>query len=357
MNFTSALENWWLNRIRLVKAGKTVSPVTIRGILYLMRRQVGIRNMPKTKSGFYSGLAKTEQKFKVPREKLRIVTEPKVNLITRRGEKPILTATPSDFKNSCALIYVEKSTIITAIEEDKSFTDRGINIVKAMGFSPREVTKMIKEAQRMGVPILTLTDYDPSGILIDLKIADAGVKTARLGVDPELVTALNLHVNDVKEELPRAKNKLSHYKYLKTHYPKLAQGFEAIGTKLKPCRIEIDGVFAIAGKDNFMREILKRADRVVPVKPVQKAVSYQHVPDKIAKLRAETYNMVENLFAKISAEAEKQHSNIQKSFNDVRISQVEQRIKEDIDRADTGQAARVLEETIAKLQQLLKEEK
>ena len=69
--FTEALANWWTSRIETFKAGENLSPLTIRGILYLLRKAVGIKNMPR-RSGFYSALGKVEEKFKVPREKLNI---------------------------------------------------------------------------------------------------------------------------------------------------------------------------------------------------------------------------------------------------------------------------------------------
>jgi hypothetical protein len=356
--FTEALEKWWITRIKLAHGKKKLSPVTIRGILYLLRQKIGLKNMPKTKTGFYSALARVERRHHVPRDKLRIITEPKINLITRTEEKPLLKAQPSDFQSACALMYIEKSTIIAAIEEDKSLTDRGINIIKAMGFSTIEVNKVIKQAQNLGVPIFTLTDYDPSGLLIDLKIAESGVKTARIGVDPELVKALGLKLSDVKEALPRAKKKLAHYKYLKRCHPKLAAGFTRIGTKSQPYRVEIDGVFALAGKERFMEEILKRADKIVPIKRVQKALKYKRVPKKVDDLRTSVHALVDNLFSQIAEDSEKPHRDTAKSFNDLRMSQLEGTIEQSInDKAQATPATEVLEATIKNLQKLLAEQK
>lgn len=351
--FSSSLETWWSQRIKASKNKKPLSPLTIRGILYLMRQKVGIKQMPKTKAGFYSALGKIEIKFKVPREKLRIVTEPKVNLISRNGEVPLLKADPKEFQNACAIIYIEKSTIIEAIEEDKSLTDRGILIIKAMGFSSKDVNKAIKQAQNLGLPVFTLTDYDPSGLLIDLKIQDSGVKTARLGVDPELVKALNLNIDDVREALPREKKKLAHYKYLRTNYPKLADGFLKIGIKNQPYRIEIDGVFALAGKDRFIEEILKRADMVVQIKPVQKALNHKKVPKKVDDLRSSMHNLVDEVFEKISEDAEKPHKDTQESFNKLRLSKIEQSIEKEIDSKSSDEATQILQDTINNLQKLL----
>jgi len=356
--FTIGLEAWWIARIKQVRSGKKVSPLTIRGILYLIRQKIGIKNMPKTKAGFYSALERVERRHRVPREKLRIVTEPKINLITRTGEKPLLKAQPSDFQNACAIIYIEKSTIIDAIEEDKSLTDRGIHIIKAMGFSTRETNKMIKQAQTLGVPILTLTDYDPSGLLIDLKISESGVKTARLGVDPELVKALGLKLGDVKEPLPKARKKLAHYTYLKRKHPKLAAGFTKIGTKKQPYRVEIDGVFALAGKERFMEEIFKRADQVVPIKPIQKTLRHKRVPKKVDDLRTSVHTLVDDLFTRIAEEAETPHKNVKKPFAELRLSQVENAIEQTIEaKAQDAPTTQVLEETIKNLQKLLATQK
>ena len=322
-----------------------------------MRREVGIRNMPKSKSGFYNALERIEKKYKVPRERLKIITEPKINLITRFEEKPFLKAEQSEFKNACALIFIEKSTIIAAIEEDKGLTDRGIYIIKSMGFSTREINKMIKQAQDLGVPILTLTDYDPSGVLIDLKIKEAGVKTARLGVDPKLVRSLGLKIEDVREPLPRAKKKLAHFKYLKRTHPRLAKGFIKIGEKGRPYRIEIDGVFALAGKDRFMTAILKRADEVIPVKPVQRSLVYKKVPKKVEDLRASMHRIVDNLFERIAEEAVAPHKDVKRSFVEIRLSAIERGIEQVIDQKAKGEATvEILEETITKLQKLLEKQ-
>jgi hypothetical protein len=318
-----------------------------------MRQKVGVKDMPKTKAGFYSALERVEIQFKVPREKLRIVTEPKVNLISRNGEVPLLKADPKEFQNACALIYVEKSTIIEAIEEDKSLTDRGILIIKAMGFSSREVNRIIKQAHTLGLPIFTLTDYDPSGILIDLKIQDSGVKTARLGVDPELVKILKLNLDDVREALPKEKKKLAHYKYLKAKYPKLADGFLKIGVNNQPYRIEIDGIFALAGKDRFVEEILKRADLIVQTKPIQKVLKHKKVPANVNKLREEMHTLVDELFTKASQDAEKSHVNTKESFNNIRLSKIEKSIEKTIDSNSSSNATQILQTTINNLQKLL----
>ena len=354
--FQNGLHLWWNQRTSDIKKGKTVSPITVRGILYIVRKNVGIKNMPK-KSGFYTALANMERKTKVPREKLRIVTEPKVNLISRNGEVPLLKADPKEFQNACALIYIEKSTIIEAIEEDKSLTDRGILIIKAMGFSSREANRVIKQAHSLGLPILTLTDYDPSGILIDLKIQDSGVKTARLGVDPDLVKTLNLNLDDVREPLPREKKKLAHYKYLKTNYPKLADGFLKIGVNNQPYRIEIDAIFALAGKDRFIEEILNRADQVVKVKPVQKVLRHKKVPENVDKMREEMHNLVDELFTKASQDAEKSHVNTKDSFNNIHLSKIEKSIEKTINSNSSNDTAQVLQDTINSLQKLLETQK
>jgi len=355
--FSKSLGIWWQNRIQLMKKKKNINPITLRGIYYLMRQQVGVKDMPKTKAGFYSALGRIEIQCKVPREKLRIVTEPKVNLISRSGEVPLLKADPKEFQNACALIYIEKSTIISAIEEDQSLTDRGILIIKAMGFSSREVNRVIKQAQTLGLPIFTLTDYDPSGILIDLKIQDSGVKTARLGVDPELVKILKLKLDDVREALPREKKKLAHYKYLKTKYPKLADGFLKIGLNNQPYRIEIDGIFALAGKDRFVEEILKRADLIVPTKPIQKVLKHKKVPENVNKMKEDMHALVDKLFAQASQDAEKSHVNAKESFNNIHLEKIENSIEKTINSNSSSDTTKVLQDTINSLQRLLEAQK
>jgi len=351
--FSTYLESWWKARIKET----VLSPITLRGIYYLCRQKVGPKAMPKTKSGFYDALERIEETTKIPRERLKIVTEPKINLITREGESPLLKADLNKLKEACAIIYVEKSTIIQAIEEDKSLTDRGIFIIKAMGFSTKEANKMIKKTQSLGIPILTLTDFDPSGILIDMKISQCGIKTVRLGVDPDLVKALGLKIEDVREALPRAKNKLAHYKYLQTNYPKLAKGFLDIGMGGQPYRIEIDAVWALAGKDGFIEEILKRADLAVPVKPVQKALKYTRVPKKVDDLRTSIHGLVDELFSQAAQKAEVGVKDSKDSFNKLRLSEIEGKIQKTIDGNSEMPTAQILEKTIKTLQKLLDEQK
>jgi len=354
MKFMQALEKWWQDRSK----ASNLSPITLRGVYYLLRKQVGPKGMPKTKSGFYSSLEKVEITSKISREKLRIVTEPKINLITRTGESPLLKADLNALKNACAVIYIEKSTIIEAIEEDKALTDRGIMIIKAMGFSSKEASKMMKKVQDLGIPILTLTDYDPSGILIDLKISEYGIKTTRLGIDPELIKALKLKISDVREALPKGKGKLGHFKYLQANFPKLAKGFLDIGVGGQPYRIELDAVFALATKDRFIEEILKRADLAVPVKPVKQALSYKKVPTKVEGMRSTVHELVDDMFSKTAIGAEQGLVKSNESFNKIRLSQIEKKIEDTIEKkGEEVPTTEVLEKTIKALQELLEQQR
>jgi hypothetical protein len=226
------------------------------------------------------------------------------------------------------------------------------------GNSSREVNRVIKQAHILGLPIFTLTDYDPSGILIDLKIQDSGVKTARLGVDPDLVKILNLKLDDVREALPREKKKLAHYKYLKTKYPKLADGFLKIGLNNQPYRIEIDGIFALAGKDRFVEEILKRADLIVPTKPIQKVLKHKKVPENVNKMKEDMHALVDKLFAQASQDAEKSHVNAKESFNNIHLGKIEQSIEKTIDsNSSSNTTTQILQTTINNLQKLLETQK
>lgn len=351
------LETWWLLRISDFKAGKALSPITLRGLFYLMRLKVGQKKMPK-KGGFYAIIKRIEAEKKVNREKLGLVSEPKVNIISRWGEEPLLKADLNKLKGALAFLYIEKSTIVEAIEQDKSLTDRGIVIIKGMGFAPREINRVLKKAQELGIPIFTLTDFDASGILIDLKIQQSGVSTTRLGIDPDLVKTLGLKVSDVREALPRGKGKLGHFKYLQTNYPKLAKGFLDIGVGGQPYRIEIDGVFALAGKDRFIEEILKRADLAVPVKPVKKALNYKKIPKKVEGMRSTVHDLVDNMFTKTAIGAEQGLIKNNESFNKIRLSEIEKNIEDKIEKkGEEVPTTQVLEETIKALQKLLAEQK
>ena len=346
MKFAEALEKWWFVRSKATNQ----SPITLRGIYYLLRRQVGPKGMPKTKSGFYSVLKRVEEQTKISREKLGIITEPKINLITRTGETPILKANLNELQNACAIIYIEKSSIIEAIEEDKSLTDRGIFIIKGMGFSSKEANKIIKKAQGLGIPIFTLTDFDPSGILIDLKIGQCGVKTVRLGIDPELVKALGLKLDDVREALPRAKNQLAHLKYLQINYPKLARGFLDIGLRGQPYRIEIDSIFALAGKDKFLKVILERAEKVIPPEQLQKSIRLPSVPKKIDSLLNEINQESAKLF---SDEVSNLKTNIKpKSLSNVKLDKIESELAENLHGNAENETLKILQDTIEKLREL-----
>jgi hypothetical protein len=354
--FTSVLKKWWDDRSSEIKKGKQIDPVTIRGVFYLIRKQVGPKAMPK-KGGFYSALDRLELISKIPRENLRIITEPKISLITRKGETPILKADLDELKTACAIVYVEKSTIIEAIESDRSLTDRGIYIVKGMGFSTREASKVIKKAQEAGVPILTLTDMDPAGFLIDQKLKDSGVKTTRLGIDLDLVKALGLKISDLTEPIPKA-NKNPHLKYLQKLYPKIAKEFFQIGAKGIPHRIEIDSVMSLAGKTRFIEEILKRADLAIPVKPIKKALAYKKVPKQVDGMRNTVHDLVDNMFTKTAIGAEQNLIRSNDSFNKIRLSEIENKIEETIEKkAKEVPTTQVLEETIKALQKLLEEQK
>jgi len=354
--FREKLEEWWTARINSFKNGEKLEPLTIRGILYLLRRIVGIDKMPQ-RSGFYAGLDKVEEKYGVPREDLRVITEPKINLVTRFEDKWIMKAEEHELRDVCALLYIEKSTIIAAMEEDNSLTDRGIHIIKAMGFSTRDVNKLIKKAQELGVPIFTLTDFDASGILIDKMIEKSGVKTARLGIDVELVRSLGLNIEDVREELPKDPVKLTHFKNLQKDYPEIADVFiNVIGDGRHPYRIEIDGVFALAGKERFMEAILARADQVVPIKPLKKVLIIRRVPEYVDKLRWAIISLLDKVFEKVVQEELEPYEEDDRPFSKLSLSLIEETIEDSInERAENKRVNKILEALVSELRDIVKE--
>lgn len=322
-----------------------LSPVTIRGILYLMRKEVGIENMP-TKSAFYSAVARVEEQFGIPRGRLQVITEPKINLITRFGESPILEVRPERVSHALALLYMEKSTIIKAIELDGSLTDRGIHIVKAMGFSTRDVNKVIAVARETGLLILTLTDLDPSGLLIDKHIA-RHVETHRLGIDLDLVKGLGLAIEDVREPLPRDPKKLNHLKALTPEEQRIFT--HGIGDGEHPYRIEIDGVFALAGKGRFMSAILERADTILPTKPVARILAPRRVPRKVEDLRSQLHELIDRKFSDLLRDQVAKFERHEMPLKDIRLSEIEELIEDTLDReGETDEVCRILKGLISK---------
>jgi len=61
------MRNWWEQRINDKKQGKELPMLSLRGIAYLIRRKIGIKNMPSSKSGFYNGLKSIEEEYGVDR--------------------------------------------------------------------------------------------------------------------------------------------------------------------------------------------------------------------------------------------------------------------------------------------------
>jgi len=355
--FTQALDAWWTSRVESYRRGELTDDdiVTIRGILYLMRRVVGVENMPKQRSAFYAAIDRVERRHGVPREELKIVTEPKIELIPIRGDsKPILEASRSEISDVCALLYCEKSTILKAIESDRSLTDRGIAIVKAMGFSTREVNRMIKLAQELGVPILFLTDLDCSGILIELKVREAGVETHRLGIDLDLIKELGLSISDVNEPMPTDPKKLNHFKYLCSIDPKWYDFFvNVIGDGRRPYRIEIDGVFSFAGKVRFVEAILRRADEVVERKPLQKVLLPRTRPRKVDSLFWRLSSALTKIYEDIIEEETVKYRDVAMPFVEIRIREIESEIERVIDeKGETDEVVAILDDALTRLGRL-----
>jgi len=355
--FTRELDKWWRERVEAYRNGRLSKDdvTTLRGIFYRIRKAVGIENMPKRKSAFYSALDRVEKRYGIPREELFIISEPKISIIPiRGGEKPILEASEYELSNVCALLYCEKSTILRAIEEDKSLTDRGIAIVKAMGFSTREVNKMIKLAEELGVPILFLTDFEPSGVLIEIKVREAEVRTHRLGIDLELLRQLNVEIFDVNEPLPSEPQKLNHFKHLCKIDPKWHDTFvNVIGDGKRPYRIEIDGVFDLAGKRRFIEAILERADRVVEKKPLQKVLVPRNVPSTVDRAFWDINFELNAIYREILDNEVRRYVNVSMPFTLIKISEIEEEIEKAIDeKGETKEVASILKEALEKLRRL-----
>lgn len=136
--FTIALRKWWEQRIQDKNQGKDLPMLSLRGIAYLIRQQIGISKMPTSKGGFYNNLKSMEKKYGVDREDLNIFSEPKISFLSRYREIPILEVDKDTLTSCCALLYIEKTTIVKMMESDDSLTGRGISIIKGMGFSTRD---------------------------------------------------------------------------------------------------------------------------------------------------------------------------------------------------------------------------
>jgi len=344
------LDEWWRARIEALRRGEPLEEITIRGILYLARKAVGVENVPpeKRKSRFYGAVETVERRYGVDRSELMIITEPKIDLITRYGEKPVLKAKEWEISNVCALLYMEKGTIVAAIERDQALTMRGIWIVKAMGFSTRDVNKVIALARETGVVVLVLTDLDPSGIVIERAIHEAGIEVHRVGIDLELLEQLGVDINDVREALPREPEKLSHLKSLPEEWQRFF--IETIGDGEHPYRIEIDGVWALAGKRRFMAAILARADQVLPQKPLSRVLVPRSVPAKVGAALELLRSTVQGLYEGIRANELQKYDAADISFSEINLRDIESAIGREIDRkGKSGKVVRLVKKLVKEL--------
>lgn len=339
--FRRWLDEWWGARVKSAQRRKELEEITIRGILYLARKAVGIDNMPKKRTKFYAAVESVEKRHGVAREKLMIITEPKINLITRYGEKPILKAEDWELSDVCALLYMEKGTIVAAIERDQALTRRGIWIVKAMGFSTRDANKVIALAREYGVLVLLLTDLDPSGILIEQAMKKAGIEVHRIGIDLELLEQLGVDVADVREVLPKDPEKLSHLKALSEEWQQLF--IKTIGDGKHPYRIEIDGVWALAGKRRFMRAILERADQVLPKKPLTKVLTPERVPTLVGEALSTLQRTINGLYERIRSEELRKYEDAKIPFAKINLREIEGDIGREINqRGGSGKVVRLI---------------
>lgn len=346
--FRRWLDEWWKARVGAAQRHEELEEITIRGILYLARKAVGVDNMPKKRTKFYAAVESVEKRHGIDRENLMIVTEPKINLITRYGEKPILKAKDWELSNVCALLYMEKGTIVAAIERDQALTRRGIWIVKAMGFSTRDANKVIALAREYGVLVLLLTDLDPSGILIEQAMRETGIEVHRIGIDLELLEQLGVGIVDVREPLPKDPEKLSHLKALSKEWQRIF--IKTIGDGKRPHRIEIDGVWALAGKRRFMRAILERADQVLPKKPLTKVLVPERVPTLVGEALDTLRRTINGLYERIRSEELRKYEDTEIPFAKINLREIEQGIEGEINRrGKSGKVVRLIRALVKEL--------
>jgi len=185
----------------------------------------------------------------------------------------------------------------------------------------------------------------------------SGVKTARLGIDVELVRSLGLKIEDVRESLPKDPLKLTHFKNLQKDYPQIADIFvNVIGDGQHPYRIEIDGVFALAGKERFMEAILARADQVVPIKPLKKVLIVRRVPEYVDKLRWAVFGLLDKVFEKVVQEELEPYEEDDRPFSKISLNLIEETIEDSINEsAENKQVNKILEVLVVKLDGIVKE--
>ena len=342
--FTIALKKWWEQRIQDKKQGKDLPMLSLRGIAYLIRHQIGIDKMPASKGGFYDALNRIEEEYGVDREDLNIFSEPKISFLSRYHESPILEVDEDTLTSCCALLYIEKTTIIKMMESDNSLTGRGINIIKGMGFSTRDTNKMIALAQSKGIPILLLTDLDPSGDIMERQIKASGVKCYRLGITLALLKKLGISISDVNEKLPNEPKKRNHLKSL----PQRRQDFykDVIGKGKCHCRIEIDGVWAFAGKDKFVEAILDLADKHIPAKALERVLRPERFPESVEQMLLDIRRAIVLRYKDVRQKKIDEYKNSSMPFNDINLRDIESSIDNVIEQEDSGDIIRILKEAL-----------
>lgn len=203
---------------------------------------------------------------------------------------------------------------------------------------------MIALAQSKGIPILLLTDLDPSGDIIEKKINASGVKCYRLGITLTLLKKLGISVNDVNEPLPKDPEKLNHLKSL----PQSRQDFYkgTIGDGKDHYRIEIDGVWAFAGKDKFVEAILDLADKHIPTKALERVLQPERFPVPVEQVLFDIHRVIVSRYKDVRQKKINEYKNSSMPFNDINLRDIETSIDTVIEQEDSGNIIRILKKAL-----------
>jgi len=272
--------------------------------------------------------------------------------MSRYREIPIMDVDVDTLTSCCALLYIEKTTIVKMMEIDNSLTGRGISIIKGMGFSTRDTNKLIALAQSRGVPILLLTDLDPSGDIMERQIEASGVRCFRLGITLPLLDKLDISIKEVYEKLPKKKEKLNHLKSLSQSRQDFYKNIIGDGTDYH--RIEIDGVWALAGKDKFVEAILELTDKYVPTKALERVLHPESYPKALSHVLSDIHSAIINQYAYVRQTKINEYKDSSMHFMDINLNDIETSIDNIIEQEDSGDIVNILTTALQNIEEARK---
>jgi hypothetical protein len=294
----------------LLKTGR----IPINGVYYKLRTELDRKGIKiATRKHILNSIKKECEKMGYKRHELGIIAAERAQFYFRGELYGVgIDEIPNLAQIGTDLIIIEKEGAVEAL---KPFADKqGIALVYTRGFLTEYATELSKKS---GSNVAILTDFDASGLLIAIKVQE-NKNIHRIGVDTQMIDALGLDIDDLKETYEPDQG---HYNTVKDHVK--TNNYNLISKErlewLHKYRVEIDSVLGLVENEvlwNYLIEQLETKFRKRDYNRSVKVVKNVILPKKLQDFVTEMTNKINEIQASERQKIKIELSNFEGFFED-----------------------------------------